>query len=253
MSSNTNHSNKNNNMRKIIEDVRNCDLACYSSKYIFPLNTRTDGKRRNISVEELKNAKPLIDDWRNQPVLFISQAPSKQAWVDNELSSLNNSFLTDFLLPKVYPDQNMNESLEQWKKAVFWVHTANCYPFVHTDGKSKGRDKSPDLRCANRYLDRFVNTMNPELIVMMGGSSTRFFSKSIRSKINSNKTYPSLKEILEWQYENNEGLAVRSKSENCEYRSVIIPHAANWDKLNEKEKYAYDLVFESLRQFGTKD
>ncbi|MCD4807159.1 MAG: hypothetical protein K8R13_06230 [Methanococcoides sp.] len=251
MIKNTNTSDKDEKVSEIIEEVRNCNLACYSSKYTFPLNTRTNGKRRTISVEELKNGKPLIDNWRNQPVLFISQAPSKQAWVDNELSSLNNSFLTDFLLPKVYPDQSLNEALEQWKQVVFWVHTANCYPFVHTDGRSKGRDKAPDLRCVNRYLDRFVNTMKPELIVLMGGSSTRFFSRAIKSTINSNKNYPPLRDILEWQYANKEGLIVRSKSGNDEYGSVIIPHAANWDKLNENEKYAYDLVFESLRRFGT--
>ncbi|AKB85284.1 hypothetical protein [Methanococcoides methylutens] len=249
MTTDTNRPNKDKNMRKIIEDVRNCDLECYSSKYTFPLNTRTNGKRRTISVEELKNAKPLIDDWREQQVLFVSQAPSKQAWVDNELSSLNNSFLTDFLLPKIYPDKSLNEALEQWKQAVFWVHTANCYPFVHTDGRSKGRDKAPDLRCANKYMDRFVNTMNPELIVLMGVSSTRFFSRSIRSEISSDKNYPSLKEILEWQYTNKKGLAVSSKSGKSEYRSIIIPHAANWDKLDEKEKYAYDLLFESLKRF----
>ncbi|MDW7731949.1 MAG: hypothetical protein SCH66_05915 [Methanolobus sp.] len=211
------------------------------------MSTRTNGKQRQISIDELVNGSPLVDDWRGQPVLFISQAPSKQAWVDNELSSLNNSFLTDFLLPKIYPDQSLNEALEQWKQLVFWVHTANCYPFVHTNGRSKGRDKAPDLRCANRYLDRVVNNIKPELIILMGGSSTRFFSSSIRSLTGNRKNYPPLKDILEWQYSNGNELKVRSKSGSMEYRSIVIPHAANWDQLYEKEKYAYDLVFQSMK------
>lgn len=239
-------------MQAIIEDIRNCNLSCYTSRYTFPLNTRANGKLRQISVDELINGTPLVDDWRGQPVLFISQAPSKQAWVDNELSSLNNSFLTDFLLPKVYPEQSLYSALEQWKQLVFWVHTANCYPFVHTNGRSKGRDKAPDLRCANRYLDRVINNMKPELIILMGGSSTKFFSRSLRSLMANKKNYPPLKDILEWQYANENELKVCSKSGNKEYKSIVIPHAANWDKLKENEKYAYDLVFQSLKDMQKK-
>ncbi|MCQ6963682.1 hypothetical protein [Methanolobus chelungpuianus] len=243
----TKDSLKNEAMQDIIKEIRTCDLACYTDRYTFPLNSRINGKQRQISVDELINGSPLVDDWRGQPVLFVSQAPSKQAWVDNELSSQNNSFLTDFLLPKIYPNQNLSEALEHWKQLVFWVHTANCYPFVHTTGRSKGRDKAPDLRCANKYLDRVVNNMKPELIILMGGSSTKFFSSSIRLLTENRKHYPPLKDVLEWQYSNGNKLMISSKNGSKEYRSIVIPHAANWDQLNENEKYAYDLVFQSLK------
>lgn len=71
------------NMINIIETIRNCNLNCYTNRYKFPLKT----KNRTISVDELIRGKPLIDDWYDQKILFISQAPSKTAWADHELSS----------------------------------------------------------------------------------------------------------------------------------------------------------------------
>ena len=82
-------------MLEIIENIRNCNLNCYVEEYKEPLKTRFN---RIISLEELMSGKPLIDDWRCQDILFISQAPSKQAWADNKLSSLENSFFTDFVI-----------------------------------------------------------------------------------------------------------------------------------------------------------
>ena len=69
-------------MQNIINTIRNCNLKCYQDRYTSSIRTR----KRRISVNELLQGKPLIDDWRNQKVLFISQAPSKQAWADNKLS-----------------------------------------------------------------------------------------------------------------------------------------------------------------------
>lgn len=231
------------NMINVIETIRNCNSNCYTNRYKFPLKTRG----RKISVGELFQGKPLIDDWRNQKVLFISQAPSKQAWVDHELSSLDNSFFSDFLLPKIFPNLPLKESFEIWKNIVFWTHTANCYPYIFTEGRNKGRDRLPDLKCANHYLDQIINNANPKLIVLMGGSSTKFFANSLRELIGSKKPYPSLKEILNWQKENQSTLLIKSKNRNSKYRAVAIPHAADWGKLNDSSRFGYKLVFQLIQ------
>ena len=231
-------------MLEIINSIRNCNWACYKDRYKFRLKTRN----RTISVDELLKGKPLIDDWRNQKVLFISQAPSRQAWADNELSSLDNSFFSHFLLPKVFPSLPLNKAFEIWKSTVFWMHTANCYPFVFTKGRNKGRDRSPDLRCANRYLDQIIDTMKPQLIILMGSTATKFFAKPLRTLINSKKPYPSLEKILDWQKANQSALSIISKSGISKCKAVTIPHAADWGKLSDTARFAYELAFRLIRE-----
>ena len=227
------------NMINIIETIRNCNLNCYTNRYKFPLKT----KNRTISVDELIRGKPLIDDWCNQKVLFISQAPSKTAWADNELSSLNNSFFKDLLL-KIFPDLPLNESLAIWKKIVFWTHTANCYPGKSSDANG---DEKPNSICSDKYLDQIMDNMNPKLIVLMGLSSTKFFDTSIRELIGSKKA-PSLKEIINWQKENQSTLLIKSKNGKSKYRAIAIYHAAyRYEKGKDLSKFGFELANRLIR------
>lgn len=239
------NTNKDQAMNAIINDVRNCSLNCYTDEYTGPL--RTTGNR-TIEVKELKNGKPLIDDWRGQLVLFISQAPSKQAWADHKLSSLDNAFYRDLLLPKVYPNILLKEALDKWMQLVFWVHSANCYPYIFTQGKNKGRDKPPNLICANKYLDRIINTMKPGFIILMGYSATKFFASSIRTLIDTQQAYPSLEMITKWQYNNKKYLSIKTKTGIDEYTAIAIPHAANWGDLQPVSKNAYEMMFSFLQK-----
>ncbi len=233
-------------MQNIINTIRNCNLKCYQDRYTSSIRTR----KRRISVNELLQGKPLIDDWRNQKVLFISQAPSKQAWADNKLSSLENKFFSDFLLPQVFPSLPLKEAFEMWKSTVFWMHTANCYPYIFSDGRNKGRDRLPDLKCANKYIGPIINKMKPEFIVLMGGSSTKYFAKSIRELIDSKKNYPSLEEILYWQKDNASCLLVKPKIGNTKFRAIAIPHAADFGDLSDVGKYAYEDVFRLIQEIS---
>ncbi|MCM1986861.1 uracil-DNA glycosylase family protein [Methanococcoides seepicolus] len=233
----TEPNNKDEAMREIIKEVRNCNLNCYREEYKKPLKTLFN---RIISVEELMNGRPLIDDWRSQDILFISQAPSKQAWVDNELSSLDNSFFTDFLLKKIYPNNNSSVAIEKWKQNVFWIHTANCYP-----GKGEGGDKVPNMDCAEMYFDKIIETMNPKLIILMGLSATKFFTE-YRRLSDINKKSPRLKDILYLQYDKQKPFFVDSKDGTNQYETIVIPHAANLTKLSESGIFAYNLLIDSL-------
>ncbi|CAG0980052.1 hypothetical protein METP3_02027 [Methanosarcinales archaeon] len=229
------------NIINIIENIRNCNLNCYTNRYTSPL----PAKNRTISVDELIRGKPLIDEWRDQKVLFISQAPSKTAWADHELSTLNNSFFKDFLLPKVFPDLHVDESLEIWRKIVFWTHTANCYPGKRVDADG---DEEPNSICSDEYLDQIIDNMNPKLIVLMGLSSTKFFDTSLRELI-GNKKAPRLKEILNWQKENEDSILIKSENGNSKFRAVVIRHAAySWGKVTDSSKFGFELANRRIRE-----
>lgn len=230
-------------MKNIINEIRGCNLDCYRNRYVNPLRTNNN---RVITTEEVKMGKPLIDDWRGQDILFISQSPSKQAWADNVLSSEKNNFLVKFLLPKVFPNYDIKTALNIWNAKVFWIHSANCYPYVFTNGTNKGRDRLPNLRCANKYINGILINMQPRLIILMSGSATKYFANSIKYQIGSAKTYPSLAEILEWQYMNKDFLKVKAKKGQISYEALAIPHAAYWGKLNDYEKYAYSKIIQVL-------
>lgn len=225
-------------MREIIKGIRNCNLNCYREEYKKPLQTLHN---RTIRVEELMNGRPLIDDWRGQKILFISQAPSKQAWADNKLSSLDNSFFTGYLLKEIYPNDNSSIAIEKWKQNVFWIHTANCYP-----GKGKGGDKAPnDLKCAEMYFDKIIETMNPKLIILMGLSATKFFTKHKRL-LGIDRKSPCLKDIVYAQHGKRNPFLIDSKDATTQYEAIVIPHAANLAKLDENGKFAYNLLIDSL-------
>ncbi len=230
--------NRDKSMAEIVDSIRNCNLGCYTHEYTASLKTRGN---RVISVEELKNGKPLVDDWRGQNILFISQAPSKQAWIDNELSSLDNSFLVNHLFPKVYPDDYA--PVEKWQKSVFWLHTANCYP-----GKANGEgDKVPNLKCAAKYFDEIINAMKPECIILMGKSATQHFTTNFRLSLDTKRK--NLEDILEYQHECKQPLLIKSDDGTCLYETIIIPHARNQIDTPEG-KYALDLAIKALVNNG---
>ncbi|KXS43911.1 MAG: hypothetical protein AWU59_838 [Methanolobus sp. T82-4] len=233
--------NRDKKMAEIVDRIRNCNLGCYRHEYTASLRTRGN---RVISVEELKNGKPLVDDWRGQNILFISQAPSKQAWADNELSSRDNSFLVNLLFPKVYPHDD--SPVEKWQKSVFWLHTSNCYP-----GKANGEgDNAPDPEdCAAVYFDEVINAMKPECIVLMGKYATQHFTKSHRLSLSTKRTKPPLKDILKYQHECQRPLLITSEDGTCLYETIVLKHARN-KSISTSEKFAIGLAIKALKNNG---
>ena len=226
---------KDETMIELIAKIENCEENCYCDRYTRELRT----KNRVISIEELKAGKPLVDSWRGQEILFISQAPSKQAWADEVLNSEDNEFLTNILLRRMNRiiARNKTEAVtfQTWFSKVFWIHVANCYPFVN----AKNRDRIPDMRCSNKWLSKVIENINPKCIILMGRSATRLFNNSISKQIGIEKTYPSLKEILRWQYLNKSLLKVTLEYSITEYPVVVLPHAAWPYPEQQYEEYAY--------------
>lgn len=58
-----------------------------------------------------------------------------------------------------------------------------------------------------------------------------------------------MKEIINQQYENQgKSIFISSKKyEKTIYDTVVIPHAADWNKLSEKEKFAYELLLKKSK------
>jgi len=225
---------KNHKVQAIVEEIRNCknsfgksESPCYVEKY--------DQKWPDYS--KLINATPLVADWRDQKVLLISQAPSKQAMRDGVLNELSNTFLKEKLLKKLFPEsKSSEEAYKVWYRNVFWCHTANCYP-----GKAKGGDRLPNLYCAKRFLNRLINAIEPQLILLMSWAATKPFAKEITTHYGLNgRTYPSLTDILRKQKESKNLLEINGAE--C----IVIPHLAPWDGKGEINKHAVKRVREIL-------
>ncbi len=231
---------ENTNITSIIKNIRSCNLDCYKDRYIRNLKTRS----RVITKEELLSAKPLIDDWRNQKILFISQSPSKQAFADGVLNSKENEFLINSLLRKLFKEQE--DGFKIWKSCVFWVHYSNCYPFAERTKTNMLQDCRPYSKCANKYLEMIIESMNPKIIVLMGWFSTHFFASSIRNEIKSSSTYPSLSEILKYQMDKKSFFTLMPPKTNKQYKGVIIPHTANRQKKSPHDRYSFDFASESI-------
>jgi len=234
------HSTDNTTIADIIKNICSCNLDCYKDRYTHDLKTRG----RVITKEELLSAKPLIDDWRNQKILFVSQSPSKQAFADRVLNSKENDFLMNSLLKKLFKEQE--DVFKIWKSCVFWVHYSNCYPFAERTKTNMLQDLRPNSKCANKYLGMIIESMNPEIIVLMGWFSTRFFASSIRNEIKSSSTYPSLSEILKYQMDKKSFFILMPPKTNKKYKGVIIPHTANWKKESPHDRYSFDFASESI-------
>jgi len=224
-------SDNNKNVSTVIEQIENCkkdrmkngNTICYLENY----------SKLWEEYNDLINSKPLIDNYRNQKILLISQAPNRQAMLNGVLNDLKNSFLHDKLLPKIFPNLPLENAFDIWYRNVFWCHTANCYP-----GPSKGGDKIPNMKCAKLYIDRIIDFISPNYIVLMSWASTKHFAKIIKNElgIRNNKTYPSLLNILKKQMELPDKLVIN----NIKY--IVIPHLSTWNGKGKAEIHSIELV-----------
>lgn len=89
--------------------------------------------------------------------------------------------------------------------------------------------------------------MKPQGIILMGWSATKFFANIIRPQIESEHNYPAISEILAWQYKNRTPLLARINNIS-EVPMIVLPHAADWGKLDEIDKYAYQMAAEMVER-----
>lgn len=132
-------------------------------------------------------------------VLFISQAPSLQAWIngyqntaeDGGLVSTQNEFFVNNILEVFGLGE---KDIDLFRNNVFWVHSCNCYPWFRWQKKkdSKGREKSirQDNRptkgqvknCLGKWLKDIIQLKDLKAVVLMGEPATYLFEEKLNPK-----------------------------------------------------------------------
>lgn len=128
--------------------------------------TREGHKRVQEILEQQKPCTPLIDEDRKfliqgcqQSILFVSEAPSCDAWEKHVLVDKRNNFLMEDLLPY------LQISLEEFEKYFFWVHYSNCFPGLREDRSPK---KPKNSKCFDKYTVNFIKKIKWKAIILMG-------------------------------------------------------------------------------------
>lgn len=125
----------------------------------------------------LHEKKPLIDEIRgniqtsgrhHQPILFISEAPSTDAWEQQVLVDEKNIFLTSKLLPL------FGISLEEFRKYFFWIHHTNCFPGTTKDGRLLPPKNNT---CLQMHGMNFVTKIQWKGIILMGEYAFRVLNR----------------------------------------------------------------------------
>lgn len=171
-------------MHIIAEEIRECKKKCFVDLY-----EDYEYNNQKWSKSEIDSIKPLIYGPENPKILFISQAPSLQAWLngknstspDGGLATAENNFLINNLLPAFGLSI---EDLDIFKDNVFWIHTCNCFPW-HREyideetGKTTRKDRSPNKtqikNCLGHWLSELENLDTLKAIILMGKPSTILF------------------------------------------------------------------------------
>ena len=167
-------------MHKIAEEIRNCKNACFVDRY-------QDFKYNNNKLwqkNEIDCIKPLVYSPEKPKILLISQAPSKQAWLnginnnslDGGLVSSGNKFLINNLLLR------FDLGLKTFEENVFWIHTCNCYPWFKIMKKSgEKNDLKPSYDevegCLGKWRETLLKIDSLNAIILMGAPATQFFTE----------------------------------------------------------------------------
>ena len=155
----------------------NLDLL---TKICNEVNSCPDWKSGNLKCGRDETAIPKTVELRNtQKILLITRDPSNQANKLDDVTSFENSFFRDKVLPILFADYKsqkakkdrtyFEEFRETFLSLFYWTHYQKCFP-----GKKEGAHKQPRKKCANRYLKREIEAFEPEIIICMGGKAVEY-------------------------------------------------------------------------------
>ncbi len=140
-------------------------------------------KKKNLK-KKISSIKPLVYAPNKPKILLISQAPSLQAWLnclnnkseDGGFVSEDNVFLINDLLPAFGLTK---DTLNIFKKNIFWIHSCNCYPFFKRNTKGTRRDYHPNKtqvnNCLGKWIDKLEKIPSLKYIILMGKVATYRF------------------------------------------------------------------------------
>jgi uracil-DNA glycosylase len=204
---------------RIVKAIRSCRRGCYRDSYDRPIVTFTG---REYRPEQLRTGTPVIDDWRGQRVLYVSDSPCAQTYVEGGLSSPLHDCLSCRLLPKIFPDLKPDESFRLWHERVFWFFASCCHPAeLPLEGVHKTR--RPSLKCAALYLDKLIELMKPRAVLLMGWNAARCFAPFLRRQFGLKTPYPRCNQILHLQYANRTLLQLGTKTGRFPIAGLLVP------------------------------
>lgn len=138
-------------IEKLLREITDCQENCTS--------------RWGVETKE-----PLVGGSRTSKILIVSQDPSSEAWEKHELFGKENPTARQFARDV------FGVSLEKFNKSNFaWIHISNC-----DTGKYKNRgDRRPNPNgyCAKKFVKRFIKTLEPKFMVLIGTCALDHFFK----------------------------------------------------------------------------
>jgi len=128
-----------------------------------------------------------------QRILLISRDPSNIANSNHTLIGFKNTFFRNHVLTIFFREYNKNiakvdetyfrKFSEKFYQIVYWTHYSKCYP-----GKNKTGHKPAKSFCSELYLNREINAISPDSVILMGKDVIEFLMKdSVINSISRNR------------------------------------------------------------------
>ncbi|HII00485.1 TPA: hypothetical protein HA351_02125 [Methanosarcinaceae archaeon] len=163
------------------------------TKICNEVNSCPDWKSGNLKCGRDETAIPKTVEVRDtQKILLITRDPSNQANKLDDVTSFENSFFREKILPILFADYKAEKAKEDRKhfenfrekflSLFYWTHYQKCFP-----GKKEGAHKQPRIECAKRYLKREIEAFEPEIIICMGGKAVGYVTSKAAGYVNGEK------------------------------------------------------------------
>ncbi|MCQ1534488.1 hypothetical protein FTO70_02005 [Methanosarcina sp. KYL-1] len=127
-----------------------------------------------------------------QKILLITRDPSNQANKLDDVTSFENSFFMDKVLPILFADYETEKAKKDMKyfedfrekflSLFYWTHYQKCFP-----GKREGAHKQPRKKCATRYLKTEIEAFDPEIIICIGAKAVDHVIKEAVERVKGEK------------------------------------------------------------------
>ncbi|MBF9018488.1 MULTISPECIES: uracil-DNA glycosylase family protein [unclassified Oceanispirochaeta] len=172
----------------------------------------------------------------SQKIMLVTRDPSNQANRLKSVLDIENSFFSGKILPILFNEYDINEFetfRKRFEKLVYWTHYQKCFPGVTTNGH-----KQPTKTCADRYLTKELELINPDLLILVGSHSIEFFT--------GNKQLQAI--------ERNGHNSIEVKGQSVKVISLTHPSNAN-NKAKNDPQYKFtetkSLIKDSVRDLET--
>lgn len=177
-------------------------------------------KAKEPSCKRDVSACPLVmKPLPTQKVMLITRDPSNVANLKQTISGKENPFFVKKILGiffEGYTTNRFEHFAGLFERNIYWTHFAKCYP-----GKTSRGHKQPNEVCAEEYLNKEIEAVGPELLILVGGHAIEYVT--------------GRKQLEAISRNDNEHKEVNGKQ--VRVISLTHPSGANGSKYNPKYKF----------------